>query len=134
VAPNGGFAAQESSGMKLFPLITLALYPYLYPVLPAPIRSPALKTSCSPTREGKDIAIVTAVFTPEGEQSSFKLSFDGKKFAQYFLSVREFKCVEGVEVLRPVPYPYANPQTVSARDCVSSTNSRATTARKCRTV
>ena len=65
------------------------------------------------TRDGKDIVIGTVTFTPKGEQSTFAITFDDKKFTQYFLSMREFKCMEGDEVLCHVRYPYANPRTVT---------------------
>lgn len=68
------------------------------------------------TRDGKDIVIGTASFVPRGEESVFDIKFDDKKFAQYFLSMREFKCVEGAEIMCHVPYPYANPRTVRAKN------------------
>lgn len=68
------------------------------------------------TEDGKSIAIGTVTFTPDGDKSTFKIDFDDKKFAQYFLSMREFKCVEGPEILCHVPYPYPNPRTVTAGD------------------
>ena len=68
------------------------------------------------TRDGKDIVIGTVTFTPQGEKSAFAISFDDKKFAQYFLSMREFKCVEGDEIHCHVRYPYANPRVVTPGD------------------
>ena len=68
------------------------------------------------TRHGKDIAIGTVTFTPKGEETAFAIAFDDKKFAEYFLSMREFKCVEGEDILCHVPYPYANPHTVTVAD------------------
>jgi len=68
------------------------------------------------TEDGKDVAIGTISFTPEGDKATFKIDFDDRKFVQYFLSMREFKCLEGPEILCHVPYPYPNPQTVTERD------------------
>ncbi len=68
------------------------------------------------TRDGKAIVIGTATFAPEKGETGFKLKFDDKKFVEYFLSRREFKCVEGEDLLCHVPYPYANPDTVTPQD------------------
>ncbi len=68
------------------------------------------------TRDGQAIVIGTATFAPKGEATGFKLNFDDKKFAEYFLSMREFKCVEGADILCHVPYPYAHPDTVTPQD------------------
>ncbi len=68
------------------------------------------------TRDGKDITIGAVSFVPKGDDSAFDIRFDDTKFRQYFLSMREFKCVEGAEIMCQVPYPYANPHTVSAKD------------------
>jgi hypothetical protein len=67
-------------------------------------------------KDGKSVVIGRATFTPEGDKARFRIDFDDKKFTQYFLSMREFKCVEAVEILCHVPYPYPNPDIVTARD------------------
>ncbi|WP_298425800.1 hypothetical protein [Rhodoblastus sp.] len=66
--------------------------------------------------DGKSMVIGTVAFTPNGDKSQFRINFDDRKFTQYFLSMREFKCVEGQEILCHVPYPYPSPQTASASD------------------
>ncbi|WP_374547518.1 hypothetical protein [Rhodoblastus sp.] len=68
------------------------------------------------TEDGQSIVIGTVTFTPEGDGARFNIVFDDSKFAQYFLSMREFKCVEGPEILCHTPYPYRNPGMVTARD------------------
>ncbi len=68
------------------------------------------------TRDGKDIALGTVTFSPKGDETAFTIAFDDKKFAEYFLSMREFKCVEGEDILCHVPYPYANPRTVTNKN------------------
>lgn len=68
------------------------------------------------TEDGKALTVGTVTFTPDGESSRFKIDFDDAKFTQYFLSMREFKCIEGPEILCHVPYPYPNPRVVTARD------------------
>jgi hypothetical protein len=67
-------------------------------------------------KDGKAIVIGRATFTPDGDKAHFRIDFDDKKFTQYFLSMREFKCVEAKEILCHVPYPYPNPDIVSAQD------------------
>jgi hypothetical protein len=66
--------------------------------------------------DGKSMVIGTVTFTPQGDKAQFAIHFDDTKFRQYFLSMREFKCVEGQDILCHVPYPYPNPRTASASD------------------
>ena len=68
------------------------------------------------TEDGQSLAIGTVTFTPDGDKARFKIVFDDKKFTQYFLSMREFKCIEGPEILCHVPYPYPNAGVVTAAD------------------
>jgi hypothetical protein len=68
------------------------------------------------TRDGKDILIGSVTFTPKDGETAYAITFDDKKFAEYFLSMREFKCVEGDDILCHVPYPYASPHTVTRQD------------------
>jgi len=68
------------------------------------------------TRDGQSIAIGTVDFAPKGEESSFQLNLDPAKLKDFFLSIKEFKCLEGEEIHCHVPYPYANPGTVSRKD------------------
>lgn len=68
------------------------------------------------TRDGQSIAIGHVIFTPEGGQSRFKLELDHARLKDFFLSMKEFKCLEGEEIQCHVPYPYANPATVSRSD------------------
>lgn len=68
------------------------------------------------TRAGQSIVIGHVDFTPKGEESTFKLVLDHDKFKDFFLSMKEFKCLEGEEIQCHVPYPYANPSTVSRSD------------------
>jgi len=53
-------------------------------------------------------------FKPEGSQVGYTIDWDHKLMKDHFLSMREFKCVEGqVEILCQVPYPYKHPQSFS---------------------
>ena len=67
------------------------------------------------TRDGQSLVIGTVTFTPHGDDADFKVALDLPRFKDYFLSMREFKCLDGQdEVQCYVPYPYAHPQSVSA--------------------
>lgn len=68
------------------------------------------------TRDGTSIPIGTVMFTPGPDATRFAVTLDRVKFKDYFLSMSEFKCVEGPEVQCQVPYPYANPGTVRPGD------------------
>ena len=69
------------------------------------------------TTDGKTIPIGTVAFTPQkGDQSTFKIDLDPKPFTAFFLSMRNFQCIEGKEVECIVPYPYDNPHTASPKN------------------
>lgn len=70
------------------------------------------------TRDNQTIALGTVTFTPQPDGSSrFALQMDHARFADHFLSMKEFKCLEGAdEVACHVPYPYKNPGTVRTGD------------------
>lgn len=69
------------------------------------------------TRDGRDIAIGTVSFRPQGERTGFELHLDEAKFKDFFLSMKEFKCLEGADEIQcHTPYPYANPATITAAD------------------
>ena len=75
------------------------------------------KTLIIEQREGNPVRLGTVSFRPAGELTQFEISLDHHVFKDYFLSMKEFKCLEGLgEIQCHVPYPYANPQTVSADD------------------
>lgn len=75
------------------------------------------KTLAMHTREGGTVPIGTVSFVPEGERYRFTLDLDTARFTDYFLSMKEFKCLESpAEIQCHVPYPYPNPATVSADD------------------
>ncbi len=68
------------------------------------------------TRDGATLPIGTVTFTPNDAGATFKLALDQKDFHDFFLSMREFKCLEGPELQCYVPYPYANPGRVKPGD------------------
>ncbi len=70
------------------------------------------------TREGQRVDLGLVEFTPSaGGSFAFKLSWLREPFEDYFLSMREFKCLNGGnEVTCRVPYPYRQPATVREGD------------------
>jgi hypothetical protein len=77
-----------------------------------------IKTVSIVTRDQQIIPIGTVEFTPmPNGAAGFKLNMDTKRFTDHFLSMKEFKCLEGGdEVLCHVPYPYKTPGIVDKRD------------------
>ena len=76
------------------------------------------KTISAVTREQTLVPLGQVTFTP-GTNGSVAVSvqMDHSRFNDHFLSMKEFKCLEGGnEVLCHVPYPYKNPATVSSTD------------------
>lgn len=68
--------------------------------------------------DGAQLVIGQVAFTPGADGvASFALKVDHGRFTDHFLSMREFKCVEGRgEILCHVPYPYPQPGWVSTAD------------------
>jgi len=65
---------------------------------------------------GEKIQIGSVLFQPNGQETSFDIHWNHAKMKDYFLSMREFKCLDGkTEVQCQVPYPYKSPKTISTR-------------------
>lgn len=69
-------------------------------------------------RNGDAVKIGTVQFTPQADgRTAFVVTTATENFKDFFLSMKEFKCVEGSgEILCHVPYPYPQPGTVTASD------------------
>lgn len=76
------------------------------------------KTITAVTRDQVSIVLGTVTLTPQADGSSrVALHMDHARFTDHFLSMKEFKCLEGSdEVACHVPYPYKNPGTVRTGD------------------
>lgn len=70
------------------------------------------------TRDGKQLALGHVEFTPiDNTSTRFKLTMDSPLFVDYFLSMREFKCLDNaLEVTCHVPYPYQNPSVITDKN------------------
>ncbi len=75
------------------------------------------KTIALHTREGQALPIGSVEFRPDGDRVRFAIKLDHARFKDYFLSMREFKCIDGPnETHCHVPYPYRMPSSVTAGD------------------
>lgn len=75
------------------------------------------KTLSLLTRDGQTVDIGTIDFTPQGDHTDFDIHMNFAKFKDFFLSMREFKCLDGPEEVQcKVPYPYKHPNTVTPTD------------------
>ena len=71
-------------------------------------------------RGSEPVRIGTVNFEPAADGKGpvrFMVTMDTARFTDHFLSMKEFKCLEGGgEVSCHVPYPYPQPGTVTAQD------------------
>ena len=68
-------------------------------------------------RDGHQVPIGTVTFSSQANNVvGFNVVMDYSTFTDYFLSMKEFKCLEGEEVSCHVAYPYKNPQTITQGD------------------
>jgi hypothetical protein len=76
------------------------------------------KTITANTRDKQRITVGTVDFKPRPDGSvSFVLTMEYSRFTDHFLSMKEFKCLDGQgELFCHVPYPYPQPRTVTAKD------------------
>lgn len=67
-------------------------------------------------KQQQEINIGTVEFYPQGESSRYELHIDHGLFKDYFLSMKEMKCLEGPELMCHLSYPYPQPHQVTAED------------------
>ncbi|AUW60481.1 hypothetical protein C1T17_20815 (plasmid) [Sphingobium sp. SCG-1] len=66
--------------------------------------------------DGRVMRIGTVNFRTADHQTMFKVRLDPTLFDSYFLSMREFKCLNGRDLQCHVPYPYPMPSRVTDGD------------------
>ena len=66
--------------------------------------------------KGVSVVVGSVKFTSEDEGSRYELHMDHSKFKDYFLSMKEMKCLEGPELWCHLAYPYEQPHLVTADD------------------
>ena len=84
----------------------LALFAMAGPAPAEPFRFAGEKAIVLHTRDGEAIPIGTVTFTPADGGSTFAVRIDPDRTTTYFLSMRNFRCIEGEDVFCHVPYPY----------------------------
>jgi len=77
------------------------------------------KTVALQSRDGQRVPLGTVTFLPAGGKTTFTLQLEPERFKDFFLSMKEFKCLENAQEIQcHVPYPYPNPATVTADNLV----------------
>lgn len=67
-------------------------------------------------KKGTEIHIGDVTFHKSGEGARYELHMEHEKFRDYFLSMKEMKCLEGPELMCHLAYPYDQPHQVSHDD------------------
>ena len=77
-----------------------------------------VKSITATTRDNQRITLGSVRFEPQGDGTvSFSVTLEPARFTDHFLSMKEFKCLDGPgEVVCHVPYPHAQPGTITPGD------------------
>ena len=67
-------------------------------------------------KQGQEHFIGVVHFKAQDGSSHYQLKLDHHHFVDYFLSMKEMKCLEGPELWCHLPYPYQQPRTVTQDD------------------
>ena len=67
-------------------------------------------------KTGNRTEIARVIFEPLAQGSRYKLTMAREQFRDYFLSMKEMKCLEGPELWCHLAYPYEQPRIVTADD------------------
>ncbi|ACB34069.1 conserved hypothetical protein [Leptothrix cholodnii SP-6] len=110
-------AATPGTGLRLVTRWLGALSLTL-PLLASAWELQGVKSLTVRPRDQAPIRIGSVTFEPRGDgRVAFRIELDHAQFTDHFLSMKEFKCLDGrVEIACHVPYPYAQPGTVAADD------------------
>jgi hypothetical protein len=66
--------------------------------------------------KGKKLSIGSISFSTQDETIHYKIKLEHKLFKDYFLSMKEMKCIEGPELWCHLAYPYNNPRNITKTD------------------
>lgn len=66
--------------------------------------------------KGKKLLIGTINFSVQDKAIYYKINLKHEVFTDYFLSMKEMKCLEGPELWCHLAYPYQNPQNITQAD------------------
>jgi hypothetical protein len=113
-----GFAHRAQGLLAGGPFLLLLAWALAMPAQAQPVVLDGVRTIALHARDGTKLEIGQVRFVPRGDgHVAFTLALDSTRFTDHFLSMREFKCLSGKgEILCHVPYPYAQPGTVTNSD------------------
>lgn len=66
--------------------------------------------------KGKKLLIGSIDFSTQADTINYQVHLDHKLFKDYFLSMKEMKCLEGPELWCHLAYPYDNPRNITKTD------------------
>jgi hypothetical protein len=66
--------------------------------------------------KGKKLAIGSIIFSTKNNRINYEINLEHKLFKDYFLSMKEMKCLEGPELWCHLAYPYNNPRKITQTD------------------
>jgi len=66
-------------------------------------------------KQGVEYPIGTVTFAASDTDIRYSLHMEHERFKDFFLSMKEMKCLEGPELMCHLPYPYQQPRTVTER-------------------
>lgn len=67
-------------------------------------------------KQGAEHYLGSVQFDSNADEVRYTLHMDHARFRDYFLSMKEMKCLEGPELMCHLPYPYTQPRTVQPQD------------------
>lgn len=67
-------------------------------------------------KKGNEIHIGDVNFHHSANETRYTLHMEHKRFKDFFLSMKEMKCLEGPELMCHLAYPYTQPNTVTSND------------------
>lgn len=66
--------------------------------------------------KGKRLSIGSISFSAQADTIHYQIQLKHQLFKDYFLSMKEMKCLEGPELWCHLAYPYDNPQNITKTD------------------
>ncbi len=105
-----------SNYKKYFSYLLIITYTSLPGMLLADLALSGNKEVFLVDKQGNHSSIGSISFQQSGEERQYELHLDHSKFTDYFLSMKEMKCLEGPELWCHIPYPYKQPHYVGESD------------------
>ena len=102
--------------IKTFMMSILILATFFSPISYSASTLNGTKTINLIAKDGKRIAIGKVKFSPSSDHINYELHIDHARFKDYFLSMKEMKCLEGPELWCHIGYPYPQPRFIKSDD------------------